>query len=296
MPSPVDFTQLGGWLGIDVTQQAQAANIPLYGDVGPLLMAEPTKPILLYKAWTQVLGKQPDYAAQVIGSCVGHSHAHANDLLQCVEIALGEPNEYRETDAEFLYAESRKVAGILGRWDGSYGAAAVKAMTKVGVVSREMLGKNGADSGQRAKSWGYYGPPAEIEAMAAPYKLGAVAKITTRAAAISCLWNGSPFTICSNQGFTMARGPHGECQPRGRWAHAMSVAAFDPDLERYLIVQSWGPDTPSGPLYLDQPTFTFWVDAGVVERNILTAGDSWGLFAAPDFKPRKLPSEFHRGD
>ena len=73
-------------------------------------------PILLYKAWRDVLGKDPAYPAQQIGDCVSFGHGHANDLLQCIEIALGEPAEYRETDTEFIYATSREVAGILGRF------------------------------------------------------------------------------------------------------------------------------------------------------------------------------------
>ena len=62
---------------------------------------------------------------------------------------MGAPDEYRETDTEFIYATSREVAGILGQGDGSYGAAAVKAMTTIGMVSRQMLGKDGTYSGQR---------------------------------------------------------------------------------------------------------------------------------------------------
>ena len=92
---------------------------------------------------------------------------------------LGEPAEFRETDTEFIYATSREVAGILGRGDGSYGAAAVKAMTTVGLVSREMLGDQGAYSGKRAKQWGLTGAPEEIKAKAAPFRLGSAALVST---------------------------------------------------------------------------------------------------------------------
>ena len=85
--------------------------------------------------------------------------------MQCVEIALealtaGESSplepgqaaaEYREIDTEFIYATSREVAGILTGAEGSYGAAAVKAMTSIGLVSREMLGQEGVYSGDRAR-------------------------------------------------------------------------------------------------------------------------------------------------
>ena len=217
-----DLGNLGGWydgteLGLgDGGHQALASELPTLACDAPqlLLASEPTQPILLYKAWNDVLSNPPAYPAQQIGDCVSFGHAHANDLLQCVEIVLGEPSEFRETDTEFIYGESRKVGHILGYFDGSYGSAAVAAMTRVGVVSREMLGVDGAYSGKRAKSWGWSGPPATVEAMAAGNKLGLVAKITTREAAISCLWNGSPFSICSNQGFTMTRDSEGFCRER----------------------------------------------------------------------------------
>ena len=190
MSSMVPPNILTGWLGIDAIQQACASQFPSLAAVSPALVAQarafgaqgsPTpSPILLYKAWRDVLGgKDPNYAAQQIGDCVSFGHGHGNDLLQCIEIALGEPAEYRETDTEFIYATSREVAGILGGFDGSYGAAAIKAMTTVGMVSREILGDQGAYSGKRAKSWGRTGASSAIKAEAAPFKLGSAALVST---------------------------------------------------------------------------------------------------------------------
>jgi len=90
----------------------------------PWLLAQvpPISPTFLYKAWHDVLGKDPDYPAQQIGDCGSFGYGHANDLIQCIEIALGESADYHETDTEFIYATSREVAGILGAGDGSYGA------------------------------------------------------------------------------------------------------------------------------------------------------------------------------
>ena len=159
-----------------------------------------------------VLGKDPAYPAQEIGDCVSFGHGHANDLLQCVEIALGEPAGFRETDTEFIYATSREVAGILGRTDGSYGAAAVKAMTTVGLVSRELLGNQGAYSGKRAKEWGRIGAPVDIKTKAASFKLGSAAQVSTWAELVAALTSGYPVTICSNQGFTIHRDRDGFCK------------------------------------------------------------------------------------
>lgn len=289
-----DLQHLAGWFS-DGGHHALAASIGAraFRDIAShlLLAAEPSKPILLYKAWKQLLGSYPGYPAQQIGDCTSFGTGHCNDLLQAVEICLGEQSVYQETDTEFLYGEGRKVSGGLGWFDGSYGAAMVKAALTVGLLSRQMLGTDGVYSGQRAKAWGRTGPPANYEQMAAPYKLGAVALIKDKQSAISALWNGHPFTICSNQGFTMQRDQDGYCAASGHWAHCMFVSGYDPAKNRFCIVQSWGANTPSGPTYLDQPDFSFWADADVVERNILSQGDSWALFKAPDFAKRAMPGE-----
>src|SRR4029077_11274464 len=122
----------GGWLGADAIQQACASRFPALSATAPRLFSrsqpESRSPLLLYKAWYDVLGNEPSYPAQQIGDCVSFGHGHASDLLQCVEIALealtpGDASpldsgqaaaEYREIDTEFIYATSREIAGILG--------------------------------------------------------------------------------------------------------------------------------------------------------------------------------------
>jgi len=159
--------------GVDAVQKVCASHFPALSQAAPYLFVAsvPTIPVLLYKAWYDVLGKDPGYPAQQIGDCVSFGHGHGNDLLQCIEIGLGSPIEYRETDTEFIYGASRQVAGILGTGDGSYGAAAVKAMTTLGVVSREMLGTDGSYSGDRAQSWGKTGRRTTSKPEASSYKL-----------------------------------------------------------------------------------------------------------------------------
>jgi hypothetical protein len=284
------YQLLCGWRGIDSAQRACAAPFPALAQIAPHLMtaATPTEPILLYKAWRQVLGKDPQYIAQQIGDCVSFGHAHGNDLLQCIEIGLGEPSIFEETDTEFIYGESRKVAGILSGQDGSYGAAAVKAMTTVGMLSRVMLGADGGYSGDRAKRWGLSGPPANLEQKAGSFKLGAAALVTQWSELVAAIQNGYPVTTCTGQGFTLTRDSDGFARVRGTWGHCMCIAGVRFDRPGACILQSWGPDCPTGPRGLDQPTFSFWVDQAVVER-ILAEGDSWALSKSPAFSQRELP-------
>lgn len=282
----------GGWIGVDDTQRAIAATLPTFRSIARgRAVADFSTPVLLYRAWYDVLGKYPDYPAQQIGDCVSFGHSHANDLLQCIEIILGEPAEYRETDTEFIYGESRKVSHNLTWSDGSYGAAAVKAMTQVGMVSREMLGTDGAYSGSRAKQWGWKGPPSTVEAMAAPYKLGAVAKISTWDELVAAIAWGMPVTICSNQGFDGPRDSQGFSPARGRWGHCMFVSGVRFDRPGACVCQSWGSDTPTGPIAMDQPPFSFWADRKPIE-GILRQDDSWALMRSPEFVPRPLPKDW----
>lgn len=282
-----------GWLGADEVQRGFAARRPTFVQAAAGLVRDDAggPPVLLYKAFRDVLGSYPAYPAQQIGDCVGFGHGHGLDLLQCVEIALGEASDFRESSTEFIYAASREAAGILGNRDGSYGSAAVSAMSTIGVASREMLGAGGGYSGERAKSWGYYGAPAELKAKAAAFKLGSAARVTTWAELTAAMRNGYPVTICSNQGFTMARDRDGFCAARGSWGHCMLIAGVRFDRPGACILQSWGPDQPAGPLALDQPSYSFWADRAAVE-SILAQGDSWALARAPEFAPRPLPERW----
>jgi hypothetical protein len=281
---------LCGWRGTDYVQRAIAGQFFGLRQLAPHLFGrgQTGEPILLYPAFVAVLGRDPGYPAQEIGDCVSFGHGHGNDLSQCVEITLGEPTEFQETDTEFLYAASREVAGILGPEDGSYGSAAVKAMTTVGLVSRPMLGGDGSYSGRRAKRWGQTGPPRELVEQAAGYKLGAAALVTKWDELVAAIQSGYPVTICTALGFSLERDSQGFCRSQGRWGHCMVIGGVRFDRPGACILQSWGPDMPHGPLDLGQPPWSFWADRRVIEA-ILAEGDSWALSKSPDFKTRDLP-------
>lgn len=284
---------LCGWID-GPERHVMAATMPRFGAVARQLLSSPqtdSKPVLLYKAWSDVLKQYPDYKAQEIGDCVSFGHAHANDLAQCVEIVAGEPLGFAYTDTEALYGMAREVGGMLGRGDGCYGSAAVKAMTTMGIVSREMLGSEGEYSGKRAKAWGYSGVPKEVKTKAANYKLGSAALVQTWDELVAAISNGYPVTICTASGFTMTRDNQGFCRMSGRWGHCMMIGGVRFDRPGALIVQSWGPGVPSGPVDLDQPDYSFWADRRAIE-SILSEGDSWALSKAPAFVKRDLPEHW----
>ena len=278
--------QLCGWR-TDAGHRVLAAGMPRFASVASHLMTphRDESPILLYKAWADQLGSYPAYVAQQIGDCVSFGHAHANDLLQCVEIGIGEASEMQFTSTEALYGMAREAANMLGNEDGCYGSAAVKAMTTAGIVSRPMLGADGEYSGKRAKEWGRTGAPQAVKDLAAKYKLGAAALVKTWDELVAAITNGYPVTICTGSGFTMTRDRNGFCQMSGRWGHCMFIAGVRFDIPGACIVQSWGPNTPQGPCVLDQPDYSFWADRRAIE-SILREGDSWALSKAPTFKER----------
>jgi len=285
------YEHLCGWRGIDIAQKTVAATLPpSLSTTAPHLFGAtaPRDAVLLYKAWQAVLGKYPEYPAQQIGDCVGFGHGHGNDLLQCIEIGLGQPLEYRETDSEFIYAASRQVAGIHDAQDGSYGAAAVKAMTTIGLVSRDMLGADGIYSGSRSREWGATGPPPAFRSDAAPFKLGTAALVSTWDDLVAAITNGYPVTICCDQGFELTRDAEGFCAQSGTWGHCMLIGGIRFDRPGACVLQSWGDDVPSGPTALSQPSWSFWADRTAVEA-ILGEGDCWALARAPSFATRVLP-------
>ena len=68
----------------------------------------------------------------------------------------------------------------------------------------------------------------------------------------------------------------------------MFIAGVRFDRSGACIIQSWGPDCPTGPTAMAQPNFSFWADQHIIER-ILSQGDSWALSKAPAFQKRDVP-------
>ncbi len=284
---------IDGWLGIDELQRSFAEWRPTLSKAASSLIrdAREDSPILLYQAFRDVLGEYPAYPAQGIGDCVGFSHGHGLDMLQCIEISLGTPASFRESSTEFIYAASREVAGLLDDRDGSYGSAAVASMSMIGVASREVLGRNGAYSAERAATWGRDGIPAEIKARASGMRLGAAARVSCWVELVAAMRNGYPVTVCSNRGFSSQRDAEGFCPAEGYSGHSMLIGGVRFDRPGACLLQSWGPDDPIGPLAMNQPGYSFWADLDIIE-DMLAQGDSWAMSRTPRFAARALPEHW----
>lgn len=247
------------------------------------------KTVLLHKIVASVLGYFPIYLQQ-IGDCVSFGWAQSIDAYKCVQIAIQKQNyDFKApTATEAIYGSSRVEIGRgrLGNQDGSCGAWAAEAVQRYGTLLRQtyQVGANTVDlrkySGQRAKQWGAprAGLPDWLEPTSRQHPVRTVSLIRTYEEARDAIANGSLAPVCSSIGFVNVRDREGFAKPGPRWDHCMYFVAVDDAYRRpgLLCVNSWGPDWISGPIRLDQPPGSFWVDADVVNR-MLAMNDSYAI-------------------
>lgn len=302
MPDHQDF----GWEPRPAEVEAILSQLarPTFAEAAPRLSGSGTgKTILLYKAFKDVFGRYPRYAAQIIGCCVSRGYEHGVDLRQCIQISIGKSGERLVfTSHEAIYGMARvDIGGGRIRGDGAVGAWAAKAVSTLGTVSAEQVAKyaphaDATDAGPYsdalAKDWGDNGVPAEIKRLAAEHKTAPPALVRTYEELEDALANGYPVPVCSNQGFTLTRDEQGFCRPKGTWGHCMLICGCRAD-ERpgACIFQSWGPDNPSGPLALDQPTNSFWADRETV-ASMLAMQDSFALPIFDGYPGQTLPEHW----
>jgi hypothetical protein len=274
---------------------------PTLSDGGPKLKVMEDKDVFLYQYLLRVC---PNYrrVAQAIGSCVGHAYAGCSDILACTEIAVhGEAEDWHGRTLEAsIYAFSRvesRGKKRAGQSDGSYGAAACKAIMHWGLLHYD-VDYNGQVfkeySGIREKQWGDTGVPDDLEPHAKKRRVRETSLVRNFDEYCRAIGAGFPVAICSNVGFTFSRDSEGFCKPRGQWLHAMAgISKRHGKRPGGLIWNSWGNNSNSGPHYPDDMPVpfrgsTFWCDADVLDR-MLGQGDSFAISNYDGFPPRKLP-------
>lgn len=286
---------LCGWVDDPARHALAATFAPPLSQVAPHLMAAPpVENALLYKAWKDVDGKYPSYVAQQIGDCTSFGSGHANDLNIAVEMILGKPWLLEETCTEFIYSMGRKIANMRRSGDGCYGVAVAKALVTYGAVPRSLVGPY---SGQRAKQWGDMDPAQNIIDEAAKHKVGNAALLTSTEELRAAIANGYPCAGGFSQGFVMHRDSNGCCAQSGRWGHEQCCPAYRSrgGSFEYLLLQSWGPNVPDGPLTDDQPDFSFWITEQSM-ASIVSQQDFLAFSGAAGFHVRDLPSGWKKGD
>lgn len=252
-----------------------------------------------HAAARKVLGKDMPAQMQPRGTCGGRTGKMAGQLLQCVLIAAGkQAAAYKPVSHAWLYALARKDYGMLGSGDGVPDGSIPIVMAKYGLLHAEEAGDTkdyGAGSDNLAVKWGGRGgPPQEMFAVAADNKVeNTLVKVRSVQEYADAAFAGGIGLVSSMRGFTMERDAEGVCAPRGTWAHYMTTSGIYALRNRTIIpvVQSWGNDTPSGPLLGGQdgwPDYVFGADAAVVERDMMLRGSLHMIFSYPLWDTKQL--------
>lgn len=294
-----DYSQLMGWHRDDnaVAIALSELSIPNVSYATGITGSGAGKTVLLYQHLVKLAGKF-NVRLQTIGDCVSMGAACAVDVLRGVQHFVQGTGEswIAECATEPIYAGSRVeiAGGQLGGGDGSNGIWAAKWVKQYGILLRQKYGNIDLTtySGQRARQWGMprAGVPDELEPIAKLHPVQQYTQVRTWEEARDALANGYPVTIASGAGFTSTRDKDGFARPSGSWAHQMClIAVKDDSRPGVLINNSWGPNWIGGPKgEYDIPDGSFWCDAAVLERNILSAGDSWAFSNFDGFPPQDL--------
>jgi hypothetical protein len=296
-----DFLPLMGYVPDRKGTERFLASLPkpTLASAGPDLELDTSRDVFLGE---YLLRCDPSWkrGSQKIGSCVGWAWALSCDLLASCDIHLRNEHEVyggRVLEAS-VYGFSR--VEVRGRpnlgGDGSYGAAAAKAVANYGTLHYgiDYAGQRFTDnSGTREKEWGRDGVPDELEPFAAKHKVSSVALVTSFEDAAKAIQNGYPVAVCSMRGFSMTLKDGGYLTPMGTWAHAMNFCAvrWSPR-PALLCANSWG-DCYDGDVDPALPPqfqkSAGWVDADTC-TDMLSGEDSFALSGYSGFEPRTLPN------
>lgn len=276
---------------------------PTLAQAGPDLLLDESRDVFLGNA---LLAVNPGWkrGSQQIGSCVGWGWALSVDVLAACDVVLrNEPESYGgDVLAASIYAFSRcEVRGgpNLGG-DGSYGAAAAKAVTDYGTLHLgQRYGKQlfSDQNGSRERAWGRTGVPDELEPFAHQHRVHNVTLVQSFADAAKAIQNGYPVAVCSSQGFSMTL-KDGYLTPMGSWNHCQMFLGvrWEPHPALYCE-NSWGncySGTPDASLPKPFQFSGGWMRSEICDR-MLAGEDSFALAGYEGFKARKLPDHWLRG-
>lgn len=286
----------GGNYGWTPNPEATAAIVaslpyPTFAEAAPDLIGDEDRDAFLWQACIAVTGAHLPAHKQSIGCCTSEGSSSAVDYLQCVLIALQKRDlEFKPVSHAVMYGLGRAAANMLGGGDGCYGGAMAQAMHESGTVSNEDAKDSGTDD-TLARQYGSRGVPAALKELAKKHIVQTVSQVKTADAMRAALQNGYPGFVCSGQGFTMKRDATGKCQPSGSWAHCMGVIGYRAADKCFCILQSWGQETPSGPVANGQPDCSFWIDSSVMDK-MLGQNDSFVVSGYDGFPAQTIPWVF----
>lgn len=274
-----------------VGEVLESLPFPVFGstDASTLSLDECPDEVLGWKVYKQVTGNEwPVWQQGNIGSCVAFGTSAAILFTMASECYAGEPEEPYTPCMESLYGLSRvEIGGRRLRGDGSIGAWGAAAARKYGVLPQGVYGKYDLSnySVSRCKAWGDSGLPDDLEPTAKKHPVKETTQVRTFDELVLALAQGYGVQVASRQGFSMRRDSAGYCSPSGTWAHSMAIIGYRrKGRAGGFIVNSWGPNTTTGPRsHEDAPLNGWWAEADVIDR-MLRQNDSFcfsGLAGMP---------------
>lgn len=237
-----------GWAGERICEDEwdrigdQFSEIPLYatGDDGS------GKTVRIWEIFRRIAGKDPDLTPQPTGNCVA---AAADDVIegtQCVEIAAGDSEQFKDIYNPYHYGTGRVIIGknrLKGR-AGSVGSWQAKAIEQYGVIPmqdglpRYTKGNvNAWGDGRKADNGTKF---QDYQTQGAERICEDTARVQTWEQLRSTLFNLHLSTIAANVGYTMRPGRDGYHRVSGKWAHQMSIWGYSEVYDWVAIKNQWG--------------------------------------------------------
>ena len=262
---------------------------PFLYDVAPHIqgMWDGKSSICVHDAARKVLGAPLGAQYQVRGTCGGRTGKRALEHLQCVLIAAGRRAQFRKVSHAWLYAMARREYGMLGGGDGVPDGSIPPIMAKYGNLHIDEAGDlndYGDGSDDLAVLWGgRNGPPRAMFELAEDNKVAAnLVRVRSIQELMDGYAAGGVGLVSSMRGFSMTRDSRGICAARGTWAHYMTGSGGWWDGGRIwpTIDQSWGRNTPDGPMIEGGrwPDYSFAADKDVVQRDMISSGSFHLIF------------------
>lgn len=264
----------------------------------------------LWRLAQKGLGGTLRYAHQMTGSCVGAAGYSATLTLMGVEIALGEAEEFQQIFWPWAYGQSRRLGGLRGRGEGSFGSAYFKAVRECGNLPMSAAARLNLPAFRMVNGWlqcdretelrysdGAAFAGADFTQLADDHLVTTGSRATTIQALLSLLQSGYPCTIASMFG-TRTITPRGSGENRvnvaqwdDQWAHQMFIdeAWKHPELGWiFRIGNNWGPNVHPAPAN-DSPVGGFYVEERTMSR-VLAARETevFGLGGLSGFPVRQI--------
>jgi hypothetical protein len=242
---------------------------------------------------------EPPYIPQVGNNCTSRGMADGVDLLQFMTIADPPPDatasiEFIRVCVEATYAFGLFKAGMRGD-NGCFGGAVAEGAHEIGFVPYTEVDGIDEEDRTRLRAWAN-NPKAIVDkysTIAAAFKVGSIARVTTYEECCAGIANRGIITAASNVGYVGTRDSKGIIRRRGSWAHQMfwgGVIRSD-GIESLVQYQSWGRMNPQGPQPFRLPSFAWRTVKEDVEAQ-LRENDCWLIRLFPGFKPTLLPRKW----